>query len=281
MISEISNHINYRCYNQGMIYMALFCLLSGYISFVIAQECSAVPTNIVSWWTGDGDAYDRISGQYGSMVNGVTFESGKVGQAFRFNGIRGCIDCGDLNAVELENGTYEMWFMTEIANSGRDPLNSYQALISKMYQGSLRARKLILENARTIKFEIYDQSQPGSFVRIYTRPVEFEPGEWHHVAATWGETGMKIYLDGVLNDSSEYTGYGYSSELPFVIGNLKEDFNTGREYGFYGMIDEISIYERALTAQEIKSIYDAGSAGKCKIELPNPIINPKIHILDD
>jgi hypothetical protein len=259
----------------------LVFIISVWSSSAAAQECVDVPDQIVNWWTGDGDSYDRIGDNYGSIVNGVVFDSGKVGQAFWFQGIKEYIDCGDLNTTEQSNGTYEMWFMTDIANSDRDPLNSYQVLVSKMYQGSLRARVLVLENAQILKFEIYDQSQPNAFVRVYTKPFKFQPDEWHHVAATWGESGMKIYLDGVVNDSSDYTEFGYPSDSSFVIGNLKENFNTEREYGFFGMIDEVSVYDRALSAQEIKAIFDVGSAGKCKIELPSPIISPRIHILDD
>ncbi|MEJ2545882.1 MAG: LamG domain-containing protein [Calditrichaceae bacterium] len=282
MSPEISDGTIFRYNGKNcLISLILFCILIGFFTSVTAQECVDVPNQIENWWTGDGDTYDRIGDQYASMINGVAFDSGKVGQAFRFQEIRGCIDCGDLNTTEQSNGTYEMWFMTDIANSDRDPLNSFQVLLSKMYQGSLRARELVLENDQTIKFEIYDQSYPSSFVRIYTKPTEFRPDEWHHVAASWGDSGMKIYLDGVVNDSSNYTEFGYPSDSSFLIGNLKENFNAGREYGFYGELDEVSVYSRALTAKEIKAIYDSGRAGKCKLELHNPIKSPRINILED
>jgi len=49
--------------------------------------CTPAPSGLVSWWTGDGNANDRIGGNDGSTVNGAGFASGKVGRAFNFNGV--------------------------------------------------------------------------------------------------------------------------------------------------------------------------------------------------
>ena len=53
--------------------------------------CAPVPPGIVSWWRGEGNAQDQTGSNPGTLQGGVTFGSGKVGQAFslrRFHGIR-------------------------------------------------------------------------------------------------------------------------------------------------------------------------------------------------
>jgi hypothetical protein len=50
-------------------------------------QCTPPPTNIVSWWSGDGNANDIAGVNHGALQNGVTFAPGKVGQAFSFDGI--------------------------------------------------------------------------------------------------------------------------------------------------------------------------------------------------
>jgi hypothetical protein len=62
---------------------ALFTLCSLF-SLAAAQTCVQPPAGLVSWWPGDGNADDIQNGNDGTLQNGATFDSGFVGQAFRF-----------------------------------------------------------------------------------------------------------------------------------------------------------------------------------------------------
>ncbi len=121
---------------------------------------------------------------------------------------------------------------------------------------------LSMNGNNTIRFYIEDESGNTAFVE-----TDLNYGQWYHVAATLdGSTGtMSIYTNGVLAGQT-VTGVRPFGELiagdsPGVgIGNLNDGLNN---FPFTGDIDEISLYSRALTAAEIQSIYNAGSAGKC------------------
>ena len=52
----------------------------------VEQTCTPPPPNMVSWWPGEGNANDIQGSNNGTLVNGVTFAQGKVGQAFSFDG---------------------------------------------------------------------------------------------------------------------------------------------------------------------------------------------------
>src|SRR3989304_5996219 len=72
----------------GVVWLALA------ISFVWAhgaagqvQQCVTPPSGMVSWWGGDGNAFDIIGANNGTLMNGATYAAGKVGQAFSFDGV--------------------------------------------------------------------------------------------------------------------------------------------------------------------------------------------------
>ena len=98
-------------------------------------------------------------------------------------------------------------------------------------------------------------------------------GQFHYVAVTVqrnSTTGGKLYVDGqeVLTFDLTVAAGDLSNTEPLRIGvNANATFFSN----FKGAMDEVSLYNRALTAAEVQSIYNAGSAGKCGVPVP-PII---------
>jgi len=72
-------------------------------------------------------------------------------------------------------------------------------------------------------------------------------GVWHHVAGTFDGNQLRLYVDGSLADSMDYTGAIATSTYPVNIGRNSQE--TGRLYE--GAIDEVRIYNRALSEGEI------------------------------
>jgi hypothetical protein len=82
-------------------------------------------------------------------------------------------------------------------------------------------------------------------------------GQWYHVAVTRNASTYNLYLNGVrVATSKNRVDAIQDAAAPLTIGNAED-------YFFKGRLDEVEIFDRALSASEIKSIYDAGSAGKC------------------
>ncbi len=84
---------------------------------------------------------------------------------------------------------------------------------------------------------------------------------WHHVAVTRGSGSLSFYVDGELN-SSVGCQVNFDMNGPFAIGGLGTPF-SGLSYGFWGSIDELAVYGRALTSSELATIAAAGPSGKC------------------
>jgi hypothetical protein len=84
------------------------------------------------------------------------------------------------------------------------------------------------------------------------------PGEWHHVAGVYDGTALRLYIDGKLKAETPHTG-GISSMLPdsFLSIGSEDGRSICRECPrsryFSGLLDEIKIYNRALTEAEIQA----------------------------
>ena len=104
---------------------------------------------------------------------------------------------------------------------------------------------------------------------------DLRDGKFHHVAVTVARssaTGGKLYVDGqeVLTFDPTVAPGDLSNTEPLRIGvNANATFFSN----FKGAMDEVSLYNRALTAAEVQSIYNAGSAGKCGVLVPPIIIS--------
>ena len=98
----------------------------------------------------------------------------------------------------------------------------------------------------------------STWMQSIAGPV-LQPAVWYHVAVTnTGNTAI-LYLNGTQVASGDL-GMDTPAGTPFYIGQIPgDDFRR-----LQGQVDEVSIYNRALSADEIQAIADAGSAGKCK-----------------
>ncbi|HEY2951920.1 MAG TPA: LamG domain-containing protein, partial [Verrucomicrobiae bacterium] len=106
----------------------------------------------------------------------------------------------------------------------------------------------------------WDFGDPRTSGRLIWTPPASIVGAWWHFALVASQSGnyMAIYTNGVLAASK-------SRMTPFVRANMDLDIGGAASLGisFGGLIDEFSIYNRALSASEIQAIYNAGGAGKC------------------
>jgi len=108
---------------------------------------------------------------------------------------------------------------------------------------------------------------PGQACVNYVAPPtspNVADGQWHHVAVVVDRSdatsGVRLYVDGAL----VFTGAPMVAPFPDNLDNTS-DLYLGM---FPGDLDEVELFKRALTAQEIQAIFQAGAAGKCKLQPP-------------
>jgi hypothetical protein len=208
------------------------------------------PAGLVSWWRGEGNAKDAWGGNHGTVVGKVSYIPGQVGLAFRFNGTDQVevASAPDLNLTTAV--TVEAWIKpTSLYLDG-----GLGALIAKG-SGTTRSYSLFLSSQRALHLSYHTTGEAN--VALDTEADLVPVGQFSHVAAVIDTAGgvMQIYLNGQLVAVRATAGPLVANTLPLTIG-------LSDKHGFYGLIDEPAVYNRALSQAEIQSIVKAGSAGK-------------------
>ncbi len=200
------------------------------------------PGDIVSWWPGDGDG-SNLAGAPGTPAGGVTFAPAMVGQAFQFSGSGQYVSTAlDVQPSALPSTTWEAWVYPTRVNAG-----SRQQILSSDSGGY--GRSLLIEMGTT-NFGVFT----GDGV---WQPAGVSTNEWQHIAVVFAPTNVWFYKNGVQ----------YSLGRAPTLRNSTATLNIGRNPGvsgedFTGAIDEVTVYSRALSADEIQAIYAAGADGK-------------------
>jgi hypothetical protein len=208
----------------------------------------------VAWWSGDNTVSDRII--VGQEVQGKpTFASGKAGAAFLFNSPSSYLKISASARLDVgkESGfTLELW----IKSATDEP---HHPLLER-------------HDARTgvgVHFWIHNVAG-----RMWANIVDMEGNQhvvisgagvllqrvWQHVALTYDKNGStSLYRNGVLMARQDIGSFTAQTSYDLYLGVRYSE----QERYYLGVMDEISIYDRALTGCELEGIYSADSAGKC------------------
>jgi hypothetical protein len=250
-------------YNRALGASEIQALYDAGTAGRVNPDCVAAPTNLVAWWAGDGNVYDLARTNFATLANGATYAAAAVGSGFSFDGeddgVTAWVDSA-LNLGANDNLTIEAWVQPQ-ANT--NDYNVMSVVGKRDADGwPVVGYELFLADGAP-GFQIADSSGYASFVA--TNDLR---GGYHHLAVTLDRSstnGGHIYVDGipVLEFDPTVVSGSLSNAEPVRIGVHP----TGGFDGYYkGVIDEVSIYRRALSGSEITALYSSGSAGKCKTD---------------
>ena len=113
----------YSCRYLHRLLLAAIAFLQGN---VLAQtNCTPPPSDLVSWWRGESNALDQVSGNNGSLVGNATYAADEVGIGFTFNGAGDAVQIGNPPDLQLQNFTIEGWIQRASTTfaSQNDPNN--------------------------------------------------------------------------------------------------------------------------------------------------------------
>jgi hypothetical protein len=240
-----------------------------------SPSCYPPPAGLVGWWKGDGNGNDSVGTNNAEVSPGVTYVPAEVGLGFSVNAQANQVlvpDAPELNFGSNQDFSVEAWVQPN--NDGRG-FPYVMDIVEKRYvpppypnYSTAQGWEFCLINGQ-LGGQI-SQSVTGSWIIFGPAGPDLRDGRFHHVAMTLNRnltTGGKLYVDGQLVltfDPSSQAG-DLSNTQPLLIGKHPDPAIDGF---FYGIIDEVSIYNSALSAEAIQAIYHTGSAGKCTEPLP-------------
>ncbi len=174
-------------------------------------------------------------GNNGTIVDGVWNASGNLGGAMDFNGASAYIDCGNSSSTDITaNLTVSAWIRP-------DDITTYQMVVSKM-AGTYSYRMYVI--GTQLNFGIY-KPMAGWYTASSTVA---STDAWYHVVGVYDGTEVLVYVDAVNGTESPYTGAVNSVPAKVCIGAMNPDSPSTF---FNGTIDEVKIWDRALSADEV------------------------------
>ena len=173
-------------------------------------------------------------GNNGTMVNSPTITTGKMGKAVSLNGSNQSITVG---TISLSTITISTWIYANSSSGNiiveKAPVNSEWLL---MFEGG---------------YVVWRGSDTSHDLRL-TAP---STGAWHHIAATFDGTTAIVYIDGVAVGSNSRPAHTNGTGAIYIGGGV--DFSA---YYFNGVVDEVYIFDRALSQAEIIGLYNLPSS---------------------
>lgn len=194
-----------------------------------------------TWSTNDG-------GQWGNRKD-ITFSQGS---SLQFNGVSSSVDCGNKPSLQLSKTfTIAAW----VNYQGTSSSKSWNSIVDKgkvewtaPYNGFYLGYKA---NTNSWQFKVANNNVSSDTI-YYTQPYSAVYNQNHFVTATFDNGIMKLYIDGILVSSK----VSAVTDVGATLNNLKIGMSSAyNQNWFNGNIDEVRIYNRVLTEEEINSYY--------------------------
>ncbi|NTW27223.1 MAG: hypothetical protein HGA36_02795 [Candidatus Moranbacteria bacterium] len=243
-----------RLYNQGQIK-------------VQAPQKAPNANGLIGSWSFDGNdvnattVFDRSGNGNNGTIFGATPTLGKIGQAMSFNGTSDYVSMGDMNQADgLAAITTSVWMKFKVAGGG---LAETHILDKSRCDGTANGGTfelgVSLFGARKAEFAVLPSNGvPANFVVSGAGTTSVDDANWHHLVGRYDGQNVSIWVDGVQENIANVGAFNLSSNNRSVElgGNC-----NGYPFRFNGDLDDVQIYNRALSAQEIGQLYKAGQVG--------------------
>ena len=241
-------------------------------------SCVAPPSGLVGWWPANGSGADLIGGHDGTLIGTVTFAPGEVSEAFNFSAsvhAPGPIPAPEASYVEVPGSsaldmpgpfTIEAWVrFNSLANqqylvikdseSNEGKFHNYQLFVI----GDTPYPNEIGATGHAVGFMVGDGT---TLYQLYSHTT-LSAGVWYHITAVYDGNNQIIYVNG-QQDAIQPIG----ARTLFITPTKPMRLGIVRELGDYwyplnGQLDEVSLYNRALSTDEVQAIHAAGASGKC------------------
>jgi len=217
----------------------------------VPPTCFAPPPGMIGWWKGDGSTAALV----GPALTGTqAYAPSRVGSGFAFGG-GNWLSAPGLPTVSTAV-TIEAWVTPARNDKGVQTIAARWDFPST--DDSARTFALTLQPGDRLVFETDETSTRRAEVLSTTVPQIFDAAP-HHIAATWDRNRIAVFVDGIEVASKRSQGgtLNPASTTPVTIGGQVRGFAAS------SVIDEPTIYSRALAASEVAAIHQADLAGKC------------------
>jgi hypothetical protein len=181
----------------------------------------------------------------GAWTGNAGYAAGKIGQAFSFDG------ASRVQAQLAYQGPFsvDLWVKAKSGSTAQ-----YTSAVSSATNSQLtNTFEICFDNASS--YEAFEGSSASPFTVLLGQA---STTQLQHLAVTYDGSTVVTYLDGALANS------GSAANAGVTLGFLVINFGVSREANYYqGLVDEVHMWSRALTAAEVLRLYVAGGVRIC------------------
>lgn len=235
-----------RIYNRAISPAEVKAL---YQSYNDPTNIDSADAGLVGRWKLDGNMKDATP--YNTVctppASTPSFTPDRKGQASSaMNPPKLGFDCGQPSAPMVPNVTMSAWINMNAFNTEGDGIESYGGTTQFYVDGV----------SHQLKFTIHDNNNAA---HTWSSPGTLNLGQWYFVAATYDGSTVNLYINNSQVATASYTGgIGVNHYNDSANDFLLADYNaasTGRS--FKGSMDDIRVYNRALSAEELGNLYNS------------------------
>lgn len=231
------------------IYVNVTANVSNEQKIVFNLYNRSVSTNgLVAWWAMDENRstlLDRsLNGNDVTVIGFVNYTpSGKINGALDFNGGANGLApyANDTSSLDVNKITVAAWIHADADD--QDIIRKWET------SGNQRSWAMTVTQNNKVRFFVSPDGTAASAKNV-TSTSSVTTFSWRFVVATYNGSQMKIYVDGVNENTTALTGNIFNSNSSVKIGD-----NLIEQYDYFGQMDEIRIYNRSLSAGEISEMY--------------------------
>jgi len=239
----------------------LTCLFSFVLVLSLVSNASA---DLVGHWRFDEGsgiiAYDSSgNGNDGTLEGDPQWVAGKITGALQFNGTDDYVEVPDSPSLDITDAiTIVAWVSREV-DSG-----NWERIVAKS-DSTLYDYWLQITNGDSIGGGFLDIGGTAHNSLDLATGISIPLNQWTHLAYVYDGTYAKGYVNGRLDKSDDIGSFKIrTSTRPLWVGRLQTSYN------FDGLIDEVRIYDRALSADQVQGLFNGIAPTFAKAEKPNP-----------
>ncbi|MFA5175558.1 MAG: LamG-like jellyroll fold domain-containing protein [Patescibacteria group bacterium] len=267
MLHIIPKKFIYFIIISGLFLWPFFAVQSSTINSsntAVSTSNNNLTRGLVGWWTFDGKdvnattVFDKSGGGKDGTKTAITPIAGKIGQAGKLNGSSSRVSVPDLSTVVSNTGgTVSFWINSNISH--------YGSLISF---SDNKPRIYVHNSGAMYVYWAGSTGMPDS--GEYSNGVAWTfPKAWKHIVFTWDASSYRLYVDNVLKDSDSSCSFSAMTSGAEIIGGPTPNF-------FNGSIDDFRVYNRSISASEVKQLYALGGAKQASSLQNAPTTNNNI-----
>ena len=224
---------------------------------------TSLDTSIFAVYNADGDANDSKGTNHGTLVNGATFSTGKIGQAFQFDGTNDYLKLPNNSLNFIDDFSVGFWMKLGSLNQ-----TSY-IIDSAGFSGIGTTGWVLNLTSGNLNFTIHNNNNASSIGANY---VLTSTSVWYHIVITSKSGYNAIYINNSLIMSNTSTMRPNYVASPYSIPYIGV-FKTANTQFFNGNIDGLNFWNKSLTVDEVTQLYNSGNGAQYPYSsqsLPSP-----------